>query len=103
MDTRGPEIRTCYLVDGPDTRKPVKSITLKKGETVVLAAHDPSSNEPFHGWKTSKETRIAVNYMDLGLQVLAKSKVLLADGNIQLEIKSVRRIDGPCGFLPAPP
>ena len=62
---------------------------LKKGEIVTLVGHDPASSQEFHGWKTDKEIRIPVNYNDLGMHVLPTTKVLIADGNIQLEITEV--------------
>jgi pyruvate kinase len=90
VDTRGPEIRTCYLVDGPTNRSPLESIALEQGQTVVLTAHDPTSDSPFQGWKTDAETRIPVNYPDLPLQVKAGTTILINDGDIRMEVTEVR-------------
>lgn len=89
VDTRGPEIRTCYLVDGPETRQPVDTISLEQGQTVLLTAHDPTGTEPFEGWKTATETRIPVSYPDLAVQVTPGTTVLINDGDIRLEVTEV--------------
>ena len=89
VDTRGPEIRTGYLVDGPETRNPVDSINLTKGEKVVLVSHDTSSSEGFHAWKTDSETRIPVNYSAFTNNVIPGTMILIADGTIEMEITEV--------------
>jgi pyruvate kinase len=76
-------------VEGPGSTTKVDKISLVKGESVILVDHDPSSEEEFHGWKTETETRIKVNYEGLSSQVEVGMKVLVADGNIELEVTKV--------------
>lgn len=89
IDTAGPQIHTCALVDHPETMKPVKSIMLERGEHVVLVAYDPAGSDPFVGWKIPSETRILVNFIDLVEQARPGMLILIDDGNIRLEITDV--------------
>ena len=89
VDTRGPEIRTGYVVDGPETRNSVDSIKLTKGDKVVLVSHDTGSTAPFHAWKTDSETRIPVNYSAFTSNIVPGTMILIADGTIEMEITEV--------------
>lgn len=81
LDTQGPEIRTGKLEENP--------VTLKAGETIVLA------NEDFVG---NKE-RVSVTYKELYKDVKPGVIMLIDDGKIELEVEKIEGKDVYCKIL----
>ncbi len=79
LDTKGPEIRTKLLKDG-------KKVTLQTGQTFTLTTGD----EP------GDENGVAITYETLCQDVNPGSRILIDDGLIELEVKSIEGTDIVC-------
>lgn len=73
LDTKGPEIRTGILKDG-------KKVILKEGETYTLTTEDIVGDEH----------KGHITYEGLAQDVAAGNRILIDDGLIELEVKTVK-------------
>ncbi|MEW6661464.1 MAG: pyruvate kinase [Bacillota bacterium] len=81
LDTKGPEIRTGLLKDG--------KAVLREGAELILTVEDVLGDE----------SRIAVSYKDLPKEVAPGDTILIDDGLISLEVKSVKGSEVSCAVL----
>jgi len=79
LDTKGPEIRSGFFADEQ------KSITLFKGETIVLTTD--------YSFKGDKH-KLACSYESLPTSVSIGQNILVADGSLVLEVNSINVQDG---------
>ena len=77
IDTKGPEIRTGYLQ--------TKKIQLEAGQEIIVTTDYDIKGD---------SNKISVSYGDLATTVDVGSKILIADGNLSLEVKEVDRKGG---------
>lgn len=78
LDTKGPEIRTGFFMDGID------KITLKKDDTIIL-----TSDYTYKVDKALHPTKLACSYAKLATSVIAGQEILIADGSLVLTVLSV--------------
>lgn len=81
LDTKGPEIRIGLMKDG--------KAFLREGSELVLTVEDVLGDE----------SRISVSYKDLPEEVAPGDTILIDDGLISLEVKSVAGSDVRCAVL----
>jgi len=77
LDTKGPEIRTGKLKEGPDGKKQHKLVA---GQDIIV---NTDLKEP------GDSNRIALDYQDLVTSVKQGGSILIADGQISLTIKEI--------------
>ena len=82
LDTKGPEIRTRLLKDG-------QKVKLEAGKQFVLGIGD------FEG----DSTKVAITYETLYKDVKPGNRILIDDGLIELEVKTIRGTDIVCDIL----
>ena len=82
LDTKGPEIRTRLLKDGP-------KVKLEAGKQFVLGIGD------FEG----DSTKVAITYETLYKDVKPGNRILIDDGLIELEVKAIKGTDIVCDIL----
>lgn len=82
LDTKGPEIRTGKLKDG-------KKVLLEEGRDFVLTTEEI----------TGDEKRVSITYSGLTEDVTPGKKILIDDGLIELEVKSIQGSDIACTVL----
>lgn len=82
LDTKGPEIRTGLLKDS-------KKVELKAGSEFTLTTEEIVGDE----------TRVYVAHQDLPYDVRPGKKILIDDGLIELEVKSIKNQEVICEVL----
>ena len=82
LDTKGPEIRTGKLKDG-------KKVMLEEGRDFVLTTEEI----------TGDEKRVSITYSGLTEDVTPGKKILIDDGLIELDVKSIHGSDIVCTVL----
>lgn len=78
LDTKGPEVRIGVFQDG--------AITLQKGQTFTLTTREVLGNSEC----------VSVNYPNLPNEVSASTQILISDGLVDMEVKSVQGADIIC-------
>jgi pyruvate kinase len=81
LDTKGPEIRTAMLREGT-------SILLEAGQSIVIEAVGDKYTE-FEGYKNESGTCIGISYEMLCQALKPGSLILLADGQISIEVTQI--------------
>eukprot|EP00798_Chlamydomonas_sp_ICE-L_P026970 gene26970-34984_t len=89
MDLQGPELRTSYLVDGPNSQTRVDSIDLESGDTVRFYGTEELDEESFVGYKTSEGVVLGVDLSDFPEVVPVGTILSLYDGAISIRVESV--------------
>ena len=82
LDTKGPEIRTGVLKDG-------RKVSLTEGQIYTLTTREVVGDE----------TITHINYSGLNEDVSAGNRILIDDGLIELEVKSVKDTDIVCEVI----
>ena len=81
LDTKGPEIRTGLMQDD--------KITLVTGNTITLTTEDINGTAE----------KLSVSYQDLPRDVQAGSRILIADGLVELEVLTVEKNEILCRII----
>jgi len=82
LDTQGPEIRTGLFEGDEETKGRKPKLELKKGDSIILTIDDE------YRYKGTTE-KIWCSYKKLCTSVKVGSKILLDDGLVGLEVKSI--------------
>jgi pyruvate kinase len=88
VDLQGSELRSSWLID-QSTRKPVSSVSLTKGQEIVLVGSADQSPETFVGWSNQSETRISVGYGELGKVAKEDTIIRMADGAVEIKVEKI--------------
>jgi pyruvate kinase len=74
LDTKGPEIRSGFFVDGMD------KVVLTKGQELIMTSD--------YSYKASDSTKLACSYDKLATSVTPGQSILVADGSLVLTVLS---------------
>lgn len=85
MDTKGPEIRSGNVAGGG-------TVTIKTGDDVIVTADDA----PVVASVDGKPAHISMNWSDLPTKVKPGVKILVADGLLELDVKSTDGVQVKC-------
>jgi pyruvate kinase len=88
VDLQGSELRSSWLID-QSTRRPVSSVSLAKGQEVVLFGSADQSPESFVGWSNQTATRIGVGYGELGAVAKEDTIIRMADGAVEIKVEKI--------------
>ena len=84
---QGPEVRTSYLIDSPESRQRIPSLELKTGDSVQFYGTDEIDEEKFVGYRKADDTVVlGVDLSDFVDVVTPDTIIRLRDGAIGIKI-----------------